>query len=140
MQKKVEALMELVKSGNIKFNEAVDRMNGIEEAEKLRPTRRTTTTPGYASKYHDNEPNPKKKATKPFTGNGQARNTTMHGRRHAVPAPTNDQIKALESRIGHKIIVRNAKCYLRNQLAVEVPLEADTAWMWEHTFVGCNAA
>lgn len=115
MQKRIEALMSMVKDGNLKFQDALDRMKGVEQEEKLKPTRRSTTTPGYASKHHKAIPNPERRNCKPLMAGWPHRSEPRgYDFGHKRVAPHIDEVRALEQKHGIKIHVRDGIMYGRH--------------------------
>lgn len=131
IQKKMEALMGMVKDGNLKFQEALDRINGIEEEEKLKPTRRSTTTKGYASKYHTAAPNPKRRGCKTLNGPIFHRSEPRgYDFGHKRAAPTIDEVRAFEQKNAIKVRVRNGFMYgRRTNLPMDEHLADEVAAM-----------
>ena len=129
MKQRLKDLMQSMADGNEHYKKLMDKMNGEipETYAKLKPTPRTTTTPGYASRFHKAVANIKRRNTKPLMA-GWAHGSGMTGKIGSKPAPTLDQVRDLERRIIHKIHVRGGKCYMAAmgiESRIEVPLDAD---------------
>jgi len=87
--------------------------------------RRLHTTTGHAKRFHLATPNAKKKATKPCIA-GMAR--TFGFCRGGTAAPTIDQVKKLEDRIGLRVRVRDGQCYVGDsELLMPIGVTLDEA-------------
>lgn len=109
------ALAKMIGDSNDEYNEKV-RTTESKLADKFRPVGKRYCAP----KYRRNKPNPARRSTK--TLNGEIKHLG-HLRGLGVVAPTIDQVRALEQRIGLKVRVKDGKCHVGDSSFV-VPINS----------------
>lgn len=121
------------------INEIIKKFGAPRNASGIwHPTRNGNKAPGRIRKQawgNRTKPNPARRATKPIGVGWWGHGTSLHGVRHHIPAPWQDEVRALEQRIGLKVKVRDGKCYVGKsnlEMPVNVTLDEATVLLDAH--------
>jgi hypothetical protein len=116
-----ERLMSMIGKGNKEHKEKVKKvLKNMQLPDQPVSKRHVSRAYFTKSMFHKATPNPMRRNTK--TLNGEIKHQG-HIRGLGTKAPTLDQTRALEQRIGLKVQVRNGKCYAGGS-GFEIPINA----------------